>query len=231
MTRYGCVTLDDGSADDGLIATRCRDHAIPLTFFLIAGRYENREKRISHFGTPDLQEIRDRYEGHEIGSHGYQHLDMSDPRRTTYETFREYLDSQSELRGLFGQCRNYAFPYGLASRDSLACWNILSRAVDIGWARLYRTAYSKSWMGSAVVPITTTISNWLLHDFDPEIEYPQHVLIAGHAAELLSRWDVFIDNVHGLRRRLGFEFVTFDRFCRLTQEVPRGYVGSDEYSQ
>jgi peptidoglycan/xylan/chitin deacetylase (PgdA/CDA1 family) len=218
---YCCITIDDGSADDAIINDLSKQLDIPLTWFLIAGRYETPVKRIGHFGTDDLDELRARYVGHEIGSHGYQHLNMEESSRTTYEHFNEFLHSGAELRKIFEQpVYSYAFPFGVTTEKGLMIWRILWNTLEWKrkpYVRMYQTKYQFT---HGYFPQVRNIDLLLRNFSSPGIEhqyrFDKHVLIAGHPCDILSHGSMFVDNVK-LLRRYGYVFLRFTDFCEVVK--------------
>ena len=214
MDKLCCVTLDDGSELDGEVSEFARSLGIPLTFFLISGRCETEEKRSKHFGIADLDVLWRWYEGHEIGSHGAQHLAMDDPFRTDVDRRAELVGSRLELKMLFGRAiTSYAFPYGKTTEGCLRTISTFERIDGLGrlFVRMYQTKYPFVGDFDFAFDIDSIILNFY-RDY-PSMIKDRSFLLGGHVGDVHFHRGEFSMMVSDLKKD-GYEFVTFSDYAR-----------------
>lgn len=115
------VTFDDGFASTiDLVVPILTSHAIPATFFIPTAHFgreaawitdQNRRKSIDFIITAKNLKLLSKNKGVTIGSHGMNHLRLTEI--TDDEALKELSESKKQLENITGkEVKAHAFPYG-----------------------------------------------------------------------------------------------------------------------
>ena len=98
------LSFDDGTVHDRRLVETFNRHGLKATFNLVPGRF-------GRDGVVSRDEVASLYEGHEIASHGWLHLNLD--RLDPYRRLDEIRDGRAALEDLLGRpVRGFASPYG-----------------------------------------------------------------------------------------------------------------------
>ena len=127
------LSFDDGTVHDRRLVAAFNRHGLKATFNLVPGRF-------GRDGVVARDEVASLYEGHEIASHGWLHLNLD--RLDPYRRLAEIRDGRAALEDLLGRpVRGFASPYGAhgdASVDAM-------REAGVAYARTAGETRSARW--------------------------------------------------------------------------------------